>query len=59
MTKKKKVLFLLVQVIAIETIIGYINDCEDKNHINQAIYSTYYKGMTHVCFDCKEVRTMI
>ena len=34
----------------------HISGCEGK-HKQQAVYSTYQKALTQICFGCKKIRT--
>jgi len=36
----------------------HISQCEG-HHIQQAVYSTYHKALTQVCFGCKKIRTSL
>lgn len=59
MTKKKKVVFELVHINTTGALIMFTKKCEKENHTQQAAFSTYFSGLTQVCFDCKAVRTTI
>lgn len=41
-----------------DDVIKSSKECEGK-HIQQMVYSTYHKGLTQICFDCKKIRSMI
>lgn len=36
-----------------------IQNCQSWNHIQQAVFSSYYNALTQVCFTCDAVRTSL
>ena len=42
----------------IQEIEKQIKECEGK-HVQQVVYSTYHKSLTHICFGCDIVRTQM
>lgn len=38
---------------------AWIQDCQEKTHVQQVAFSTYHHALTQVCFTCKKIRTSI
>lgn len=41
------------------TVRSNIQQCSDKEHVQQVAYSTYHDVLTQICFDCQEVWTTL
>ena len=36
---------------------GWIEQCQEKGHIQQVAFSTYHNCLTQICFTCQKIRT--
>lgn len=43
--------------IKLETVLKQIEYCQEADHSQQAVYSTYHAGLTQICFTCDHVFT--
>lgn len=44
--------------LTMEDMMAQVKYCEGK-HIQQVVFSTYYKALTQICFGCGKIRTML
>ena len=51
-------MFKLTPLSSISAVERHIANCEGF-HMQQAVYSTCYKGLTQICYQCREIRTNI
>jgi hypothetical protein len=53
-----KITFDYEHVPSKEELMKQIDECEGR-HTQQAIYSTFHRALTQVCFGCQRVRSTI